>query len=362
MCTFSQLKWPSRFVSVRRLKEAHIIRTYDTTRRSPRRSHVLPGRLTPSQAGLILLYLVLLAAGIVSRVTVATAKDVKVKARTLSAQVASLDSRINDKFTVYVRTVDALNAVRAEIAQNKRQVKLADYALSVARRDLSTSVVASYKQQNVNLLDVFFSSANLSDLLDELNTAKRLSSQEADVIIHLKSLKKQIGNRQLSLQADAAASTRLVAQLGDQIKQIRLELASRRRLLAGARADIVKLAAKKRAKTTVTAGAYAGGAVSPDHGPWRSLIQSAAGKYGISANGMYRLMMIESGGNANSNSRGQYMGLFQYSASAWQGSWNPWRQASIFDGGAQIRATALAIHLGHGPAWWPGTYSWAFSQ
>ena len=309
----------------------------------------------------MMLCLALLVAGIVPSAAAAATRDAKAKAHRLAAQVASLDSRINDKFTVYVRAIDALNAVRAEVAQNKKQVKLAEYGLSMAKRDLRVSVVASYKQQTVNILDVLFSSVNISDLLGGLDLMKWLGLQDTDVIAHMKSLKKQIADRQLCLQADAAAAERLVARLGSQIKQIRFQVASRRRLLAGARADIARLVAQKRAKTTSPA-VFIVGSTSPGHGPWWPLIQSAAGKYDVNAGGMYRLMMVESGGNDSSGKHGQYMGLFQYSTSVWRGSWNPWRQASIFDGDAQIRATALAIHLGHGPGWWPGTYSWAFGQ
>jgi hypothetical protein len=72
-------------------------------------------------------------------------------------------------------------------------------------------------------------------------------------------------------------------------------------------------------------------------------------------------MEVESGGSATASNGVDY-GLFQYSSGTWKGSWNPWHSASIVDGGAQIKATALAIHLGYGPAWWPSTYPWAFSR
>ncbi len=72
-------------------------------------------------------------------------------------------------------------------------------------------------------------------------------------------------------------------------------------------------------------------------------------------------MLAESGGSAAASNGVDY-GLFQYATGTWKGSWNPWRSASILDGGAQIRATALAIHLGYGSSWWPSTYPWAFSR
>ena len=75
---------------------------------------------------------------------------------------------------------------------------------------------------------------------------------------------------------------------------------------------------------------------------------------------MYRLMMIESGGSAGVVGPGGYYGLFQYASTTWKGSWNPYASASISDGAAQIKATALALHLGYGHAWWDPSYSWAF--
>ena len=73
-------------------------------------------------------------------------------------------------------------------------------------------------------------------------------------------------------------------------------------------------------------------------------------------------MMIESGGSATAVGPGGYHGLFQYAPTTWKGSWNPYRGASIYDGAAQIRATALAIHLGYGHAWWDPSYCWAFGS
>ena len=87
----------------------------------------------------------------------------------------------------------------------------------------------------------------------------------------------------------------------------------------------------------------------------------AAAANGIWAEGLYRLMLAESGGSATA-SNGVDEGLFQYARGTWKGSWNPWRAASILDGAAQIKATALAVRLGYGPTWWPATFPLAFSR
>ena len=93
-------------------------------------------------------------------------------------------------------------------------------------------------------------------------------------------------------------------------------------------------------------------------GEWLPLIRIAAARYRVSADGLYRLMQLESGGNRYAGRT--YKGLFQYYPGTWRGSWNPWRGNSIYDGWSQIRATAYAIHRGMGPGHWPNTYPRAF--
>ena len=94
-------------------------------------------------------------------------------------------------------------------------------------------------------------------------------------------------------------------------------------------------------------------------GDWKVVVKAIAAREHISATGLYRMMGMESGGRASARN-GVYCGLFQYCSSTWHGAWNPWRNASIWSGEAQIRATARAIHRGYGPSMWPNTYPAAF--
>ncbi len=95
------------------------------------------------------------------------------------------------------------------------------------------------------------------------------------------------------------------------------------------------------------------------HGDWMPLVRDAASRNRISATGLRRLMSLESGGRAHAEN-GSFHGLYQYCWSTWRAAWNPWRDSSLYDGAAQIRATALAIRRGWGPQMWPNTYPRAF--
>jgi hypothetical protein len=94
-------------------------------------------------------------------------------------------------------------------------------------------------------------------------------------------------------------------------------------------------------------------------GNWMPIVREAARRNHISATGLRRLMSLESGGRAHAEN-GSFHGLYQYCWSTWRAAWNPWRAVSLYDGAAQIRATAVAIRRGWGPQMWPNTYPRAF--
>ena len=94
-------------------------------------------------------------------------------------------------------------------------------------------------------------------------------------------------------------------------------------------------------------------------GDWMPIVRDAAHRSHVSATGFRRMMALESGGRVHAEN-GSFHGLYQYCWSTWRGAWNPWRHSSLYDGAAQIRATAVAIHRGLGAQMWPNTYPRAF--
>ena len=93
------------------------------------------------------------------------------------------------------------------------------------------------------------------------------------------------------------------------------------------------------------------------HAKWMPIIEIAAREYHVKADGMYRIMMRESGGRRFAGADSAFKGLFQYWTGTWAASWNPWRHDSIYNGSSQIFATAYAIHKGMGPQMWTTTFA-----
>ena len=250
--------------------------------------------------------------------------------------------------------------MRRQSAENRRLQGLAYKELAKARATLAARAVAMYKHEDVTALDAMLGSADLSDFVTQLTMVRTIARSDREVVRTIETTKREFADRAVALRADERTQKKLVETCRTELSTIRARLNQRRAALVGVRSDIRRLmaaAADSSPKPTATVEPPQQGGGS---GPWWPLIQSAAASNGVSARGMYRLMMIESGGSAAVVGPGGYYGLFQYAPGTWKGSWNPWRASAITNGSAQIKATALALRQGHGHAWWDPSYTWAF--
>lgn len=288
----------------------------------------------------------------------------RARARAVAAEIAALDARIGAAVNEFSRASRALEAVRLQIRETRRLQQRAVAQLELARATLAARAVAMYKHQDVTAMDAMFKAADFGDLVTQLTLVRTLARSDRDVVRTIESTRRELADRAESLAADEKTKRRLVEEYDARLATIRARLGERRAALAGIRADIRRLVAAAAEKAPAAAPSVEppqpGDGGGDGGGPWWPLIRSAAGSNGISARGLYRLMMIESGGAAAAVGPGGYYGLFQYAPATWKGGWNPWRASPITDGAAQIKATALAIRQGYGHAWWDPSFSWAF--
>lgn len=281
-------------------------------------------------------------------------------AKALAREVAGLDARIDAAVSRYARATRALEAVRGQIAANRRLQGLARQELEVARATLAARAVDLYKHSDVTALDAVFSADDFGELVSDLTMVRALARSDSEIVHTIEATRRQLADRARELAADEHARRQLAKTRKHELATISTRLDERRAALAGVRSDVRRMALIAATRAPGLAPTVKPPPQGAGSGPWWPLIQGAAAADGVSARGMYRLMMIESGGSATIVGPGGYCGLFQYAPTTWRGSWNPWRSAAIGDGAAQIKATALAIREGHGHAWWDPSFSWAF--
>jgi hypothetical protein len=289
------------------------------------------------------------------------------EAARVAADVAVLDARLDVAVARYAQAAQDLDELETRIEATSRELDAVRTQLAIAEQQLGMRAEALYKQGSVSLLDVLVSTGSFEELLARAQYIRHVGRSDADIVASVSDFRDRLQQARDRLRDDRTRAERATATRADQRARIEAVLLERRQMLTGVRAEVEDLrtaaAAKAAAGTavSVTPSPSSSPGAEQGQGTWWPLIQKVAADDGISAQGLYRLMMVESGGVATATN-GPYRGLFQYSTSAWRGEWNPWRGRDIFDGAAQIKATGLAIRLGHGPAWWPNTYGWAFSS
>ena len=282
-----------------------------------------------------------------------------------AADVAVLDAQLDVAVARYARAAQELAGLEARIAANRHELAESRAQLSIAQQQLAMRAEALYKQSGASIFDVMLSTASFEELLTRTEYLRRLGRSDAEIVDAVAQYRRSVAARQKQLTADLGRAQRVADARAGRRAEIESALRERRSLLVGVRAEVERLraaaAARVRAASEASATPPGASGTSGGEGVWWPLIKDVAAQNGISARGLYRLMMAESGGVATAVN-GPYRGLYQYAGSTWRGDWNPWRASDIFDGAAQIRATGLAIRLGHGPQWWPTAYAWAFAS
>lgn len=151
-----------------------------------------------------------------------------------------------------------------------------------------------------------------------------------------------------STASAAALSTAAAPAPGLTVDQLKAKVAKARRAVRIWKARTRRLAIRYAQRQRIAAW--------ESRGQWRPIIAIAARRYHVSAEGIYAMMLRESGGRRYAGSSSPFKGLFQYYPGTWGASWNPWRATSIYDGSAQIFATCYAVSKGYGHSMWPNTF------
>ena len=217
------------------------------------------------------------------------------------------------------------------------------FALLIVATALTTAVIAPKA-------DASALQGKLRHAKRELRNARlRLTAAEAAVAATLSATATGTTAAPAAATADPATTAAPSAPSSPTLAKLQANVRKERRAVRRWKHRVRRLAARVHLQRRLAAW--------ESHGTWKPIIRMAAAKYHVKADGMYRMMMRESGGRRFAGSNTAFKGLFQYYTGTWAASWNPYRHDSIYDGSSQIYATACAIHRGMGAQMW--TTTWA---
>jgi peptidoglycan DL-endopeptidase CwlO len=171
------------------------------------------------------------------------------QAQSVLGQIQQLDSNLSHAIEAYNLANERLKAVKADLAENKRELAIARTNLSRARSVLAEHAVAIYTSTSGDsTLEVLLGATSLDDFLSRVDTVGRVSDQGSRVLGEVVVFRNDVRARRAKLKRAKARAAELVAERARQKASIESQLATRRSLLNSIRGEIARLQAAERAR------------------------------------------------------------------------------------------------------------------
>jgi cell wall-associated NlpC family hydrolase len=169
------------------------------------------------------------------------------QAQSVMAQIQSLDASLEHAIDAYNLANEKLEAIRADLRENREELAIAQGNLKRAQRALASRVVAIYTSgESDSTLDVLVGSRSLADLVEGLEAVARVSEQDTHVLGDVRKFRTQVQRRRAQLKHARARQAQLVAERAANKASIEGRLADRQRLLSSIRTEIAQIRAAEQ--------------------------------------------------------------------------------------------------------------------
>jgi cell wall-associated NlpC family hydrolase len=145
--------------------------------------------------------------------------------------------------------------IQRDLKTNRVELRVAKQNLDIGRKRIAARLVALYTEPKDSTLEVILGAKSLDDLIDRVNTARSVTSQDADVlkqVHHFKSAVKRSGDQLIRERAEAK---RLLEVQAAKKRQFQSQLAEQNRLLASIKGQIAEIQARDQARALAAARA-----------------------------------------------------------------------------------------------------------
>jgi cell wall-associated NlpC family hydrolase len=180
------------------------------------------------------------------------------EARQVLAQIQELDGNLE-------LVIDSFNAAQVELDEivaaqklNEKRLKIARSNLGSAQGTLEARLVELYKNGSPDLVEILLGSSSLDEILDGIDTANRVTDQDAQILAEVRKFRAEIKQREEELAKARSRQEQVVAERAARRDQIEATLAQRQQLLASIKDEIEEIReAERRRQARLEAAARA---------------------------------------------------------------------------------------------------------
>jgi peptidoglycan DL-endopeptidase CwlO len=164
-------------------------------------------------------------------------------------QIRSLDSSLSRAIEAYNLANIRLEEIEGEMDANRLRLGIAQENLRRAHAALARRLVTIYVSGSSNsTLEVLLGARTLDEVLSGIETANRVSTQDADVLAEVRIFRREARETAARLKRARARQARLVRERAAHKASIESQLGERRRLLSTIKDEIARIQAAERAR------------------------------------------------------------------------------------------------------------------
>ena len=168
--------------------------------------------------------------------------DKKAEAQQVLGQIQELDSKLGKAVEAYDAANVKLKQIHGQLDVNRYEMKVARGNLKSAEQRLALRLRELYiNGEGDSTLEVLLGSKSLDDVINRLDTANRVSNQDAQVMKEVKHFRQEVAVHGILLRRANRAQQKVVAARAAAKAEIESGLADRRRLLSSIKDEIVRL-------------------------------------------------------------------------------------------------------------------------
>jgi cell wall-associated NlpC family hydrolase len=171
----------------------------------------------------------------------------RAEAQRVLAEISQLDmelGRANERLNLAKIKLDS---VRAEVRENKRELRIAQHNLMRSQNAIAKRLVTLYTKGETSALEVILGARSLNEALSRIETEDRVSALDAQVISEVKTYKVAVKVHSRQLKVQMANVKQLVAQRAAEERSFRARLAERHSLYNSLNAEVQQLIAAQQA-------------------------------------------------------------------------------------------------------------------
>jgi cell wall-associated NlpC family hydrolase len=172
----------------------------------------------------------------------------RAEAQRVIAQIDAMDTQLEARVQAYDDATYKLGKIQEQLKTTTRELGYARTSLQHAQVTLQQRAVALYTQgQDDSTVSVLLGATSLDDLMNRLDTAKRVSRQDADVVQSVTHFRDTVKHQQVFLAQKRVEQQRTVAKRAAEKGTVERQIAARQAYLTHVKGEIAQLIAQQRA-------------------------------------------------------------------------------------------------------------------